>query len=96
MFLKVGNRYAALIGDNSAEPSITKFFGFFFMFFQTSQIWGNLISSLGIENVLIIRLLLFLKRIFHYYLQQFCLRTHRTAKKAMNFWNFVGPISATV
>lgn len=45
---QVGNRYAALIGDKSPEPSITKFFGFFFMVFQTSQIWGNLISSLGI------------------------------------------------
>lgn len=44
---QVGNRYAALIGDKSPEPSITKFFGFFFMMFQTSQIWGNLISSLG-------------------------------------------------
>ncbi|KAI9554119.1 hypothetical protein GHT06_019391 [Daphnia sinensis] len=43
---QVGNRYAALIGDKSAEPSITRFFGFFFMVFQTSQIWGNLISSL--------------------------------------------------
>jgi hypothetical protein len=46
-FSQVGNRYAALIGDNSAEPSITRFFGVFFMVFQTSQIWGNLISSLG-------------------------------------------------
>jgi hypothetical protein len=44
---QIGNRYAALIGDNSAEPSITRFFGVFFMVFQTSQIWGNLISSLG-------------------------------------------------
>ena len=44
---QIGNRYAALIGDDSAEPSITRFFGVFFMVFQTSQIWGNLISSLG-------------------------------------------------
>lgn len=43
---QVGNRYAALINDKSPEPSINRFFGFFFMFFQTSQIWGNLISSL--------------------------------------------------
>lgn len=46
--LQVGNRYAALCGAASAEPSITRFFGVFFMFFQTSQIWGNLISSLSI------------------------------------------------
>lgn len=44
---QVGNRYAALIGDKSAESCISRFFGFFFMAFQSSQVWGNLISSLG-------------------------------------------------
>lgn len=44
---QVGNRYAALIGDASAESSISRFFGLFFMIFQMSQIWGNMISSLG-------------------------------------------------
>lgn len=37
------------------EPVIVKFFGIFFLFFQSSSIWGNLISSvvlsLKAENV---------------------------------------------
>ncbi len=44
---QVGKRYAVLAGEKS-ELSISRFFGFFFMVFQTSQIWGNLISSIGI------------------------------------------------
>jgi len=45
--IKAGNRYATLVGDTSAEPSIARFFGFFFMVFQSSFIWGGLISSFG-------------------------------------------------
>ncbi|CAL4185761.1 unnamed protein product, partial [Meganyctiphanes norvegica] len=49
----VGNKYANLTGEKS-EVVITRFFGIFFMFFQSTQIWGNLISSLvlssGLEN----------------------------------------------
>ena len=29
------------------EPIIVRFFGIFFLFFQSSSVWGNLISSLG-------------------------------------------------
>ncbi|XP_076111927.1 protein unc-93 homolog A-like [Mytilus galloprovincialis] len=36
--------YARLTGA-SKDDVINRFFGFFFMIFQTSQIWGNLISS---------------------------------------------------
>ncbi|KAG7155753.1 UNC93-like protein [Homarus americanus] len=41
---KVGARYAEIIGDNT-EVVITRFFGIFFLFFQSTQVWGNLISS---------------------------------------------------
>ena len=43
----MGNRYANLIGDSTSDASISRFFGLFFMFFQMSQIWGNMISSMG-------------------------------------------------
>ncbi|XP_037084786.1 UNC93-like protein [Pollicipes pollicipes] len=42
---QVGKLYAEIIQDAS-EPVIVKFFGIFFLLFQSSQIWGNLISSL--------------------------------------------------
>ncbi|KAK8737945.1 hypothetical protein OTU49_004314 [Cherax quadricarinatus] len=41
---KVGARYAELVGDDK-EVIITRFFGIFFLFFQSTQVWGNLISS---------------------------------------------------
>jgi hypothetical protein len=31
-----------------AEALLTRFFGLFFMIFQMNQVWGNLISSLGL------------------------------------------------
>ena len=46
VFRQVGKVYAEIIEDAS-EPIIVKFFGIFFLLFQSSQIWGNLISSLG-------------------------------------------------
>eukprot|EP00105_Crassostrea_gigas_P005147 XP_011418630.1 PREDICTED: protein unc-93 homolog A-like [Crassostrea gigas] len=36
--------YSKLTGATQ-DDIVNRFFGFFFMFFQTSQIWGNLISS---------------------------------------------------
>merc|ERR1719193_371859 len=42
---QVGTVYAEILKD-AAEPVIVKFFGIFFLFFQSSQIWGNLISSM--------------------------------------------------
>jgi hypothetical protein len=44
MYFQVGNQYAELIGDK-AEIIIIRFFGIFYMLFQSSQVWGNLISS---------------------------------------------------
>lgn len=42
---QIGAWYAKMIGKTS-DDIINRFFGVFFMLFQTSQIWGNLISSL--------------------------------------------------
>ncbi|XP_042862812.1 UNC93-like protein isoform X2 [Penaeus japonicus] len=51
---QVGTKYAALVGEN-AEVVIVRFFGIFFLFFQSTQVWGNLISSsvlsAGVEEV---------------------------------------------
>ncbi|XP_033748631.1 protein unc-93 homolog A-like [Pecten maximus] len=41
--------YANVIGER-AETVISRFFGFFLMAFQSTQIWGNLISSLVLQN----------------------------------------------
>lgn len=41
---EMANQYAVLVGETS-EAVVTKFFGVFFMFFQSGQIWGNLIST---------------------------------------------------
>merc|ERR1712001_364218 len=41
---QVGNRYAELSGV-AVEPIIVRFFGIFFLFFQSSSVWGHLISS---------------------------------------------------
>jgi len=41
---QVGNRYAELCRMD-VEPIIVRFFGIFFLFFQSSSIWGPLISS---------------------------------------------------
>ncbi|XP_063607088.1 UNC93-like protein [Penaeus indicus] len=41
---KVGTIYADLVGVNS-DVIITRFFGIFFLFFQSTQVWGNVISS---------------------------------------------------
>lgn len=42
---ELGIWYARFTNGNE-DAAINRFFGFFFMAFQTSQIWGNLISSL--------------------------------------------------
>ncbi|XP_069134440.1 UNC93-like protein [Argopecten irradians] len=41
--------YAHMIGER-AETVISRFFGFFLMAFQSTQIWGNLVSSLVLQN----------------------------------------------
>lgn len=41
----IGYQYSQLTGAKDAEVVIVRFFGIFFLFFQSSSIWGNLISS---------------------------------------------------
>lgn len=41
----IGYQYSNLTGRKDAEVVIVRFFGIFFLFFQSSSIWGNLISS---------------------------------------------------
>ena len=48
---QVGNIYGELTSQ-PVEPIIVKFFGIFFLFFQSSSIWGNLISSAGKFTIL--------------------------------------------
>ncbi|XP_023230363.1 UNC93-like protein isoform X1 [Centruroides sculpturatus] len=45
---EIGFKYARLVNEK-VDVIIVRFFGIFFMFFQTSQIWGNLISWLILE-----------------------------------------------
>lgn len=46
----IAGAYSAVTGI-SAEVIVTRFFGVFFMFYQMSQVWGNLISSLGTSDL---------------------------------------------
>lgn len=50
----LGNEYAALRGELNAEIIIVRFFGIFFMAFQTHAVFGNIISStilsLGVDE----------------------------------------------
>lgn len=41
----IGHQYTKLTGGKDAEVVIVRLFGIFFLFFQSSSIWGNLISS---------------------------------------------------
>lgn len=43
---QVGGIYAKLT-DQAVDGIIVRFFGFFFLAWQTAELWGNLISSLG-------------------------------------------------
>ncbi|XP_033638068.1 protein unc-93 homolog A-like [Asterias rubens] len=45
----IGKRYA-LISGNTENAIINRFFGIFFLFFQSSQVLGNLISSLVLRQ----------------------------------------------
>lgn len=42
----IAEAYSQITGA-SADIIVTRFFGVFFMFYQFSQVWGNLISSAG-------------------------------------------------
>ena len=44
--MQLGNSYGALVGAET-EAIVVRFFGIFFAFFQSSAIWGALISSTG-------------------------------------------------
>ncbi|GLV33909.1 uncharacterized protein CBL_11207 [Carabus blaptoides fortunei] len=46
---QVGAVYAKLT-DQSVEAIVVRFFGFFFLAWQTAELWGNLISSLVLSN----------------------------------------------
>lgn len=43
---QVGSVYAK-ITDQAVDGIVVRFFGFFFLAWQTAELWGNLISSLG-------------------------------------------------
>lgn len=43
---QVGQVYAK-ITEQAVDAIIVRFFGFFFLAWQTAELWGNLISSLG-------------------------------------------------
>lgn len=45
----VGGVYAKLT-DQPVDAIVVRFFGFFFLAWQTAELWGNLISSLGKKN----------------------------------------------
>lgn len=42
--LQLAQEYADLVGALDSAPVVASFFGVFFMLFQTTQIWGNLIA----------------------------------------------------
>ena len=44
-----GIRYSQLSGE-SQDAVVTRYFGIFFLIFQSGQIWGNLISSLVLQQ----------------------------------------------
>ena len=46
----MGNYYSKISGEK-AEPIINKYFGIFFAMFQSSNIWGNIISSTVLKPV---------------------------------------------
>ena len=46
---QVGQIYAKLT-DQAVEAIIVRFFGFFFLAWQTAELWGNLISSLVLSS----------------------------------------------
>ena len=50
LIIQIGERYAKLTSVD-VESIIVRFFGIFFLFFQSSSVWGNLISSLGMYNL---------------------------------------------
>lgn len=46
---QVGQVYAK-ITDQAVDAIIVRFFGFFFLAWQTAELWGNLISSLVLSS----------------------------------------------
>lgn len=63
---QAGGVYAKLV-DEPADAIVVRFFGFFFLAWQTAELWGNLISSLGeCRRGLFSFLLFFLSFTFHF------------------------------
>ncbi|MCL4133351.1 UNVERIFIED_CONTAM: hypothetical protein GTU68_025280 [Idotea baltica] len=52
-FFQIGEKYCEVVGEDF-DVVIVRFFGIFFFFLQSSQVWGNLISSavlsVGVNN----------------------------------------------
>ena len=44
-------RYADITDDANTDHVIVRFFGVFFLFFQTSSVFGNIISSTVLKGV---------------------------------------------
>lgn len=47
--LQAGEVYTKLVGEQSADPIVSRFFGVTTMLVQTSTIFGNVISSAGMQ-----------------------------------------------
>jgi hypothetical protein len=41
----------AKLPDQAVDGIVVRFFGFFFFAWQTAELWGNLISSLGKHQI---------------------------------------------
>lgn len=61
-YLTVVAEAFSVLTKNSAKSKVfvVRFFGIFYFFFQTAQVWGNLISSSGVNRLEILSWNLFL------------------------------------
>ena len=87
---QVGNIYGELT-NQPVEPIIVKFFGIFFLFFQSSSIWGNLISSAGkILQIMSLKSVHFMNPVmrssFLSKALSFLLKSKQSQQKWQRFW----------
>jgi hypothetical protein len=78
---QLGQVYAKLT-DQAVEAIIVRFFGFFFLAWQSAELWGNLISSLGKKK-------LFIKKLFIQFIGRFFDLTKNTFISFMGITKFV-------
>lgn len=76
---QVGQVYAK-ITEQAVDAIIVRFFGFFFLAWQSAELWGNLISSLGESRLGLLEKYLTLLRFP--LCSQFCLAAHMAAAAA--------------